>query len=156
MKKFTQSIVMLIAAIAVFFTGAGVTIINYCCSNCEAEQTLIMASAHDCCSQKEIAVEHASCCSAHTSTTEENTGSNTCNISNSEHCKVTRLSSDIEVTSARQHLYVPYIWISDLSPSLSTTIVSNKIEDANKLTEFESPPEIPPREYLSLISVLII
>lgn len=155
MKKITQHIVLLIAAIAVFFTGTGVTIINYCCSHCEAEQTLIMASVPDCCSQKKVVIEQT-CCSDHNSSNNHKSDSDGCNVSNKEHCKATRLSSDIDIATARQHLQIPYVWISDLYSSLPTSIVLSKIEVADKLAELESPPDIPPREYLSLIRVLII
>jgi len=152
MKKFAQSIIILIAAVAVFFTGTGVTIVNYCCSGCTVEQTLVMTKAHTCCSQKAgEATETPSCCSTHT---QLQTG-DAYAFSDGSHCKASRLSADIDGSVFRPHVSNPFIWISDIQPVAQVTTVS-LTESIDNLTQLEPPPNILPREYLSLIRVLII
>jgi hypothetical protein len=40
--------------------------------------------------------------------------------------------------------------------AVTSNILPEKVEYTDEYTQFESPPESPPRDYLSLIRVLII
>lgn len=155
MKKLAYRIILLIAAVTVFFTGAGVTFVNYCCSGCTVEQTLVMTKVHSCCSQKTVAEKKPSCCSSHTQVTDQ-TDSGECSLSGKGHCKASRLSADIDMSVFRPHVSSPFVWISDALPVLPVNMLSGQVETTDIYTRFESPPDIPPREYLTLIRVLII
>jgi len=155
MKKFVQRFILLIAAATVFFTGAGVTIINYCCNSCSG-QTLIMTEKHVCCSQGQHDVEPVkSCCS----TSEEKIYDEACErsvFSQDTHCTASRVSMDIDASSFRPQVSAPFVWISEVLSDISLCISSDKIIYTDDYLSFKSPPDIPPREYLSLISILII
>lgn len=155
MKKFVQRFILLIAAATIFFTGAGVTIINYCCTDCSG-QTLIMTEKHTCCAEGQHEVEPVkSCCSD----PEENTNNDSCTnstFSQDMHCTASRLSIDIDASSFRPHLSAPFVWISETLSYISLSISSDNTIYTDDYISFKSPPDIPPREYLSLIRILII
>lgn len=158
MKKLVNRIILLIAAVAVFFTGAGVTYIVYCCLGCETEQMLVVTKAHTCCSQKEVAQETYSCCASHIHHTHPSGHSaDGCTTHFDEgYCQMFRLSTDIDLSVFRPHVSSPFVWISDAYPVLLPGFLSDQINDTDTYSQFESPPDIPPRKYLSLIRVLII
>ncbi len=159
MKQLVTRIILVIAAVAVFFTGAGVTFIMYCCSGCQAEQTLVVTKAHTCCSQKMIAEESHSCCASHSHHTPASSQADAdgCTTHIDEgYCQTSRLSADIDLSVFRPQVSNPFVWISDSYPVLLSSVLSDQINDTDTYAQFESPPNIPPREYLSLIRVLII
>ncbi|MDH6310802.1 hypothetical protein M2451_003582 [Dysgonomonas sp. PFB1-18] len=155
MKRFAQNIILVIAAATVFFTGAGVTIINYCCASCSG-QTLIMAQQHTCCaiSHEQHTDATAPCCAA--TEAESHDSCETTAFSGETHCQASRLSIDIDAASFRPHVATPVVWISDNSLILASALLPDTTEFADHYSLFKSPPDIPPREYLSLIRVLII
>jgi len=155
MKRFAQNIILVIAAATVFLTGAGVTIINYCCTSCSG-QTLIMAQQHTCCatSHEQNTDVTASCCA--TTGSEGHDLCETTAYSGETHCQASRLSIDIDAASFRPHVAIPFVWISDNSLTLASALLPETAEFADHYSLFKSPPDIPPREYLSLIRVLII
>jgi hypothetical protein len=155
MKKFVQKFILLIAAATVFFTGAGVTIINYCCTSCSG-QTLIMTEKHVCCAQEQHIAEPATnCCPVQTETAQNDPCGNSV-FSQDMHCTASRLSMDIDASSFRPLISVPFVWISGILPYIPVSASSDNATCADGYTTFEPPPDIPPREYLSLISILII
>jgi hypothetical protein len=155
MKKFVQRFILLIAAATVFFTGAGVTIINYCCTSCSG-QTLIMTEKHVCCVQgQHEAKSSTACCSAQKETIHNDSCENAA-FSQDMHCTASRLSMDIDASSFRPHISVPFVWISDALPDIPVSTSFDTVTYADGYTAFGSPPGIPPREYLSLIRILII
>lgn len=159
MKKLINRIILIIAAVAVFFTGAGVTYIIACCSGCETEQMLVVTKAHTCCSKKDATEETRSCCASHSDHTQPSGHSNTADCAthfDEGHCQASRLSADIDLSVFRPQVSSPFVWISDAYPVLLTSVLSDQVNDMDTYAQFESPPNIPPREYLSLIRVLII
>lgn len=156
MRKFAQNIILVIAAATIFLTGAGVTIINYCCTSCSG-QTLIMAQQHACCvmDHEQHTNTATSCCA--TTGSDSHDACETSTLSGETHCQASRLSIDIDAASFRPHVATPFIWISDNSLTLTSALLpDNTAEFADHYSLFKSPPDIPPREYLSLIRVLII
>lgn len=152
MKKSAQRVILLIAAVAMFFTGAGVTIVNYCCTSCSG-QTLFMTEQHICCAEEHHETEDESCCSTK-ETPRDTCKSDAYTVDN--HCTATRLSIDIDASSFKPHVAIPFVWISDATFAIAASILSARTERADDYSSFKSPPDIPPREYLSLIRVLII
>lgn len=159
MKQLVTKIILVIAAVAVFFTGAGVTFIIYCCSGCDTEQTLVVTKAHTCCSKQMVSEEGHSCCASHTHYTPESNQSEAKGCSthfDAGHCQTSRLSADIDLSVFRPQVSNPFVWISDAYPVLLSSISPDPTNDDDAYVRFESPPNIPPREYLSLMRVLII
>ncbi|MFT4221362.1 hypothetical protein [Dysgonomonas sp.] len=159
MKQLVTRIILVIAAVAVFFTGAGVTFIIYCCSGCETEQMLVVTKPHTCCSQKTVAEGSHSCCASHTHHTQPSTQADTDGCAthfDAGHCQASRLSSDIDLSVFRPQVSSPFVWISDAYPVSLSNVLSEQLNDTDTYAQFESPPNIPPRDYLSLIRVLII
>lgn len=147
MKKFALRTVLLITSVIVFLTGTGVTIVNYCCSGCTVEQTLVVTKAHSCCSSTDD--KQYSCCNH--SETQERDG---CSVENGNHCKASRISTDIDASAYRPHIASPFVWISDTP--ITHLVALDQFENSDIYIKFESPPKIPPRDYLSLIRVLVI
>ncbi|WP_108822969.1 hypothetical protein [Dysgonomonas sp. Marseille-P4361] len=151
-----QRVILIIIAATVFLTGMGVTVINFCCSSC-GEQTLIMTQKHTCCSQERGQTDadiHKSCCAEKVSI-EKKTSANTF-FDDAEHCSSSRLSIDIDASSFRPQVASPFVWLSATLPNTLGTTVSLTLGDTKEYTQLKTPTKIPPREYLSLIRVLII
>lgn len=153
--KNVQRVILVIIAATVFLTGMGVTVINFCCSSC-GEQTLIMTQRHTCCSQENQAEteSHKSCC-AEKGSLENKTSANTF-FDDAEHCSSSRLSIDIDASSFRPQVTSPLVWLSATLPHTLGYTVSLTLGDTKEYTQLKTPTKIPPREYLSLIRVLII
>ena len=150
MKRFVHSILLLAIAVAVFFTGAGVTVVNYCCTTC-SEQTFLMMD-HQCGTQAHHSEESADCCSSHNTPVCE---AHTSGHDSDEHCSASRLSIDLDSSMSRPHVATPFVWISDASLFLIKLLPEDKVDTAYE-EHIEAPPTLPPRSYLSLIRVLII
>ena len=95
-----------------------------------------------------------SCCSANKEVHKEYCGAKS--ETDNGHCSASRLTIDIDGSTFRPHVVVPMMWISDTSLSQQITILSDIVEIADEYTLFKNPPDIPPREYLSMLRVLII
>ncbi len=156
MKKFGQTIIILIIAVTVFLTGAGVTVIDYCCSSCGG-QTLFMTEQHICCieDQNTEAAQMASCCSMEKVSSKGDASENSSSTKDS-HCTASRVSVDIDASSFRPHVVIPFIWVSDVPYVALVNTLFQRADSIDDFIDFRSPPDIPPREYLSLIRVLII
>lgn len=155
MKKFGQTIIILIVAATVFFTGAGVTVIDYCCSSCGG-QTLLMTEQHICCSEEHSMsdIETMDCCSIQKTSKGDACGNSS--FEKDSHCTASRVSIDTDASSYRPHVVIPCVWLSE---TFYVPLESALLQNANSIdgfTGFKSPPDIPPRKYLSLIRVLII
>lgn len=151
--KGVQKIIIVIIAATVFLTGAGVTIINYCCTSCSG-QTLFMTEKHVCCADSQHPHEGKSCCSP-----VKDISKDTCEglaYTDLSHCTASRMSIDIDASSYRPQISIPFIWVSDAMIYSSDRYLFNDEAITNESTHLEAPPESPPREYLSLIQVLII
>ncbi|MFV0420001.1 MAG: hypothetical protein ACK5KT_14875 [Dysgonomonas sp.] len=153
MKKFAKIFMLFFVSATVFLTGAGVTIINYCCTSCSG-QTLFMTEKHVCCADSEHSHEAKSCCSH-----AKEMSNDTCEglaYKDLSHCTASRVSIDIDASSYRPQISIPFVWISDVMIFSTERLTADNEIIADTFTHLKAPPEIPPREYLSLIQVLII
>lgn len=149
MKQFVRSFFLLAIAVAVFFTGAGVTIMNYCCNMC-SEQT-IFAMEHRCGAEEHHGDKADDCCSSHEAACADHNDSN----DKADHCSASRLSIDLDASMSRPHVATPFVWLSDAS-LFSVQLLPSDTVEAEYKEHIEMPPTVPPRSYLSLIRVLII
>lgn len=148
--KYRNILVLFLAAI-VFFVGAGVTVVDLCCSRC-IEQVMSLNVHKGDCMKTEMKAEAPSCCS-HYNHSEDAT------LGVSEHtdkcCEAKRVSIDINYTVKQANLLHSMVWT--LVPSFISNFLL--IADNNEpllIAEARDPIPIPPRNYLSLIRVLII
>lgn len=148
--KYRNILVLFLAAI-VFFVGAGVTVVDLCCSRC-IEQVMSLSVHKGDCMKTEMKAEVPSCCS-------QNSHSEDGSLCVSEHtdkcCEAKRVSIDINYTVKQANLLHSMVWT--LVPSFISNFLL--IADNNEpllIAEARDPIPIPPRNYLSLIRVLII
>ena len=153
--KSVQRIILLIVAVTVFFTGAGVTIINYCCTSCSG-QTLFMAEKHQCCSASDHSHQDGSCRTLPSAAKTEANACESSTYANDTHCTASRLSIDIDASSFRPQISIPFVWVSDAIVPILDVFVADSRHAGELLACFSPPPDITPREYLSFIQVLII
>lgn len=148
-----NKLIVLTLAVVIFVTGAGVTIIDYCCSDCRVEAFFI--DGKNCCSiHQHTAKDHfADCCDIHKDL--EKSSSLGFSEAASHHCSTSRISVDIDSSVSRPFITSPVIWISD-NPFIHKCTLAC-VEACPCVCEHMDISITPtPRTYLSFIQVLII
>lgn len=156
MKQRIRNIFILLIASLVFFVGAGVTIVNLCCVNCipmvfsPKEHTDHCASLAELDSHKEM----KSCCNDDSMPKDNKSCTN---HHDENECGTTeRISVDISNTTFKPVIADPLVWcVMTLHTDLLSSIITQDL-DSDINNEGRPPIPIPPRDYLSLIRVLII
>ena len=151
MKQKVNNILITFLATIVFFVGTGVNVFNLCCANCADN---LVSHVNGLCNEADFSsMQTMTCCNEQeTSTDADNCASH--HQKNDQHCSVERVSKDIQNTQVNTPIIAPFVW----SLLLSGTTVAD-LADANLNTfeqSYKTPIPIPPREYLSLIRILII
>lgn len=153
MKQKINHILLLFLATAIFFVGAGVTIVDLCCSACP-DNLISLAEPKDACIQHLVEVQNVEDCCAGQS----HKMSGDCNTQDhrkgEQCCKKERVSIDLDNTIHKHKLSTSLVW----------TVVSLFYNNSLLLSTGESyicpdvvdEVSIPPRDYLSLIRILII
>lgn len=155
MKKRVYNIVVLFLAVAIFFVGAGVTIVDLCCSRC-ADNFISMADtdiADDCMQSVETNKVMDDCCSMKSHAVED-TGCDTHHADKGDCCKKERVSIDLDNTIYKHNLSHALVWVAASlfhNSSLFLTIGEKYLQP-----DVVDQISIPPRDYLSLIRILII
>lgn len=155
MKQQYNKILILFLSATIFFVGAGVTIVDLCCSNCLGDITAINNHKDMACSDDgvtDVETDH-SCC------TRDETNKRGANFADSAHtdkcCRAERLSADLD---SRRHL--PHInQVLDSLIFYCYYVLPDQVSNIDRdilLTGYTDIIPIPPRDYLSLIRVLII
>lgn len=151
MKQATTKISLVILAFIISLTGMGVTIANFCCDDCSSHfWTKIHPVLHD---NSEKSTEH-SCCSdkkeAHThDCTQQHDDNKKC-------CSLERQSTTLDSYHTKPAVTIPFTWVENI-PFILTTDLTNRYESESVFGDIDEPPKITsPREYLSLIRILII
>lgn len=154
MKKSGHIILLMILAVAVFYTGTGVTIMKYCCPDCKPSYAIV-GQKHICHNPEEspdTCSTQVSCPNCGAVDTDEGTISYNAKGSG---CASSRVSIDLDSQHFRPQVQTPFVWLSAVD---NLFLTGN--EETAKSTDFvsytESPPSVVPRSYLSLIRVLII
>lgn len=162
MKQFVYKILLLLLAISVFTTGMGANIVKYCCTDCQSNT--ILFSKHDCEAvhhqQSTPGKKHDTCCvSMDNGVHQDNDVAKTCShevhSGDDAHCSISRVSIDLDSYQFKPQLSSPMVWVSDLA-FLLTSVIPFEAECSNHCEHLLDPLVSPPREYLSLIRVLII
>ena len=153
MKKRYSNILICFLATIIFCVGTGVTVVDLCCADC-IRSFLSIEDAKDEADCHGISIMSESCCSTESSSTE--IADCTDQHQDNECCTIERISADIDHAFFKPIISNPLVWsvalfnneIFDLDSSESLT---HTTEDT-----YRPPIPIPPREYLSLIRILII
>lgn len=158
MKQRLNKIVLIMLASIVFFVGAGVTVFDFCCSGCINDFISLEDSSNStmlCYESAPPSKESDSCCMEMQASDDTSACNADSEQKSDKHCSVERISTDIEHSHIHtQQLTVPFVWFVLAYKSAETklaNISSDKAEENYKLLI----PKLP-REYLSLIRVLII
>jgi len=154
MKQKGRNIIILFLASIIFYVGAGVTVVDLCCSNCVENLLVIQKEKADCPMEQINTGEH-SCCQEVDGTED---GILPCtNPHEGKCCEAERISIDID-----NRTYKPDVAGMNMNGMFlhcfcccfcHTDNLQEIIADAEYIQDV-SP--LPPRDYLSLIRVLII
>jgi len=153
-RKAINNLLIIVLSAVIFITGAGVTITDYCCSDCRME--LFFMSGKDCCSiHNHSTQEYKSiCCDLHKDLEDTSCNEMVKGLS-THHCSTSRISVDIDSSVSRPLLTTPFFWISD-NPLIHRCTIAC-VEACPSICEhMEIPITATPRTYLSFIRVLII
>lgn len=150
-----KNILILFTAVLVFFVGTGVTIIDLCCVNCVTNVINMKSRSSHCDIDADANTmsENHSCCSS--STSPEDVLPCT-NQYDHDCCMAQRIDVDIEHKFFKPSISSPLLWCGI---SLCTDIFclhSFSLSDNESDKNYRIPTPIPPRDYLSLIRILII
>lgn len=152
MKKEVKHIVILFLAATIFFVGAGVTIVDLCCSRCADSFMSMSESADDCMQHSDMMRMSDDCCAqkAHP----KSTACDTHHSDKSDCCKKERLSIDLNNTIYKHSLSDAMVWSLVALSNNSSLFLSSC--DKYIQPDVVEQITIPPRDYLSLIRILII
>lgn len=155
MKVKYHNILVLFLATIVFFVGAGVTVVDLCCSGCIDKVMSMQLHSNDC-SMEEMKAEAPSCCSQEDHSMSHSEDAVSCtSMYTGKCCEAKRVSMDLDRSVFQPNLLQSMVWT--LVPSFISQVLL--VSDTNEplfAGEARDPVPIPPRNYLSLIRVLII
>lgn len=145
MKKAVTSLFVVFLAALVFYGGAGVNLVTYCCGDCRTEG--VTAFLED------------KCCEIHEHEHSEVAGTEVCCHTESEEdgCGVERVYFDWNTIQSSLHNLQPVV--IDLASSVFSNMFSfipDPFVNTFKETEKEDPPILCPQMYLSLLTTLLI
>jgi len=151
---FTYSMAILMAVL-VLYGGSGLNIIRFCCDDCRSAGVTAIASmscTHHSCDEHETTP--ASCCEKEAATT---ACSHSENSSDKDCCSLERLSFDWNMHDAPKLLTDPLLtsfvlFAGDMSGIFIHIPLITEEEEAIA----KGPPLTPPRDYLALLTVLLI
>lgn len=157
MKQKIRNILILTMAVTVFFVGAGVTVVDLCCSNC-VENLIALEKKSNC---HELPPADAgfglhSCCNDDASS--QNDGMLPCtNQHEGNCCDAERISIDIDSRTFKPDLAKSsLVWSVLHCQCCCFCHTTNIAQTAVSAIYADGDIPIPPREYLSLLRILII
>lgn len=155
MKRRIQNIFILFMAVTVFFVGAGVTIVDLCCSNC-VENLMMMNKADDACHNL-MGVDSSkthSCCGDDSG--QDKSMLPCTNKHEGKCCDAERISVDLENRTFKPDIINNALTWAVVHCQCCCYCHTTDIEDTAGYAEYSDNIPIPPREYLSLLRTLII
>lgn len=157
MKVKYHNILVLFLATIVFFVGAGVTVIDLCCSRC-VDSVMSMTLHSSDCSMAEKMAKSPSCCRSGDHAMDYSEKTVSCE---GEHthtgkcCEARRVSIDLDHSVYQPNLLHTMVWT--VIPSfISNALLASDTSTPLIIDEAQEPIPILPRNYLTLIRVLII
>jgi len=151
MKQAATKISLVILALIISLTGMGTTIANFCCDDCSSEFWVKLHLTPSLKAEKE---ETHSCCSH-----KEKKQSQGCpkqHNDNKECCSLERQSTTLDSYHTKPAVIIPFTWVENI-PFILTVDLTNRYELDSVFNNIDEPPKIKsPREYLSLIRIVVI
>lgn len=155
MKVKYRNILVLFLAAIVFFVGAGVTVVDLCCSKC-VDEVMSMNMHMDDCMKAEMKTESPACCSQEDHSMDHSENTSLCVSGHTDKCcDAKRVSMDLDRLVHQPNLLHSMVWTS-VPAFISNFLLVSDNNDFFVVGEARDPIPIPPRNYLSLIRVLII
>lgn len=155
MKVKYHNILVLFLATIVFFVGAGVTVVDLCCSGCIDKVMSMQLHASDC-SMAEMKTESPSCCSEENHSIDHSEAISPQTSSHADKCcEAKRISMDLDRSVYQPKLLHLMVWTM-VPHFISNVLLVSDNNEPLIVGEARDPIPIPPRNYLSLIRVLII
>lgn len=153
MKQPIQKILTLCFAALIFFVGAGFTVVDFCCSGCIEEQFFTQSHGGSCCeSAKNEAKTDSHCATDGVKHTEH---SKCTNPHEGECCVSERVSFDLDNRISKIELNNSFVSAFVHCYCCCFCHTEDITESFSGYNYLNTEP-IPPRDYLSLIRVLII
>jgi len=168
MKRALTNTIAILMATLVFYGGAGVNMVSYCCNLCRSEG--ITAILDDkCCdihhhnhSEQKTSACCKNTCDSHVEEIDNGTSHTSCSLHNeyasADYCNMERISFDWFVhNSSEQETDLSPITLDLLTCYLSEISHLDIITNGGKHTPTShGPPTVLPRDYLSILTVLLI
>lgn len=157
MKNFVYKYITVLLAFLVFYTGSGITVYKYCCTNCKLTDCFL-GQKHGCNistnlpSHKDDRSHKCPDCCSNT----KNDSAILCKNANPVKCSVSRISPDINFHQAKLHIVLPILWV--ISNTIFNTDNSSSILKGIHFSSY-SAKDLPCRDinsYLAFIQVFII
>lgn len=151
--KYHKILILFLAAI-VFFVGAGVTVVDLCCSGC-IDKVMSMQLHQADCSMTEMKTASPSCCSEEGHIMDHSDDTSCISGHTGKCCEAKRVSMDLDRSVYQPNLLHAMVWT--LVPAFISNVLL--VSDNNEpllAGEARDPMPLPPRNYLTLIRVLII
>lgn len=145
MKKAVTYLFVVFLAALVFYGGAGVNLVTYCCGDCRTEGV--------------TALLEDKCCEIHEHEHPATAGTDACchTESEDEGCDVERIYFDWNtIQSSLQNLQPVVIDLASSVFSNTLSFVPDPFAKIYKEAEKEDPPILCPQIYLSLLTTLLI
>jgi len=153
MKRKISNILVLMMAVTVFFVGAGVTIVDLCCTNCVENLVMMKKANSNCHDENAAAAQNHSCCQDEG----EDNGMLPCtNKHEGKCCDAERISVDIDHRTFKPDLAGSDLVWSVLHCQCCCFCHTTDIGQKTAYAGYADAVPIPPREYLSLLRILII
>lgn len=149
MKQVVTKISLVFLSLIISMTGMGTTIANFCCDDCSSHFWSKIHTETPAGSEKE---QKYSCCSEKN----DEHADNCTHQEEKECCSLERQSTTLDSYHTKPAVTIPFTWVENI-PFILTVDLTNRYELESVFGDIDEPPKITsPREYLSLIRILII
>lgn len=154
-KTFTYLFVVILSAM-VFYGGAGINVISYCCIDCRSAGIEAIASHHHACCETQCCENHGDHKQYHDKKACESACESSIEHSHKDCCGIERLQYDWS-TASELDIDLEPVTIDLLFAELSNISILSvfTLEEISAIMP-TGPPIDPPRAYLSLLTTLLI
>jgi len=152
-RLFTYSMAITMAAL-VLYGGSGLNVMNFCCNNCRAAGMLAVAGMTHHTDGHE---NHDSCCEGHAGESATSACSNHANRSDKGCCSFKHISFDWNLHNTPKLVTDQFpVSIDMFANELGGSYICFSLSGEHKGIMPDGPPLFIPRDYLSLLTVLLI
>jgi hypothetical protein len=149
MKKIFTYLFALILSVLVFYGGAGINVVSYCCDTCRAAG-IEAVSKHTCCEAHENISEHQTAKGFTCGSCIDQMHDMCCGLERIQYDWSNQPVSASELNIEPVTVNLLFACLSDFS------IIPSLFAEANRTNMSTGPPLRTPRAYLSLLTILLI